>query len=61
MISIIKRFYFVCIVLWMIGSAAFVSQAAPSEQMLGVFNTLFTIPIVSYIFYRTVRFIAYGR
>jgi hypothetical protein len=61
MIAIIKRFYIVCVALWMLGSAAFVSQAAESEQVLGIFNTLVTIPIVSYIFYRTVRFITYGK
>lgn len=62
LINIIKRFYIVCIALWMTFAVGFVvTYAEPGELVLGMFNALITIPVGAYVFYRIVRYVSFGR
>lgn len=61
-INIIKRAYFVFVAMWVITSVGFVlANAEPSEVILSLINALITIPVACYVFYRTVRYVSFGR
>lgn len=61
MINVLKRFYIVCVSLLILSCIAVAVSARPDEQSLALFNALVSVPLGAYIFYRTVRFVFYGK